>query len=130
MMILTIRTDSPQAEVGLFNGNEKLAYQPWQAHRELSATIHIRISELLQAQHMQWVDIKGVVCFKGPGSFTGLRIGVSVANALAYGLGVPIVGASGSDWVAEGIMQLAAGTHGQTIVPDYGQDPYTTAPKK
>jgi tRNA threonylcarbamoyladenosine biosynthesis protein TsaB len=36
-------------------------------------------------------DIEGVVCFKGPGSFTGLRIGLTVGNALAYAQNIPVV---------------------------------------
>jgi len=42
-------------------------------------------------------NIKGVIVVKGPGSFTSLRIGVSVANALGYALGVPVAGVEKPD---------------------------------
>lgn len=50
MTILTIRTDKPEAEVGLFEGDEELAYEKWQAHRQLSLTIHNKIRDLLKSQ--------------------------------------------------------------------------------
>src|SRR3989338_10680058 len=107
MLILVLRTDKPEAEVGLFDGRRKLAYIKWQAHRELSNTIHKQIDKILNPgtkisklrnpitdystrdlvrgrQVFSLSDIEGIVCFKGPGSFTGLRIGLTVANALAY----------------------------------------------
>ena len=47
-MILSIRTDKPEAEIGLFSADgQKLVYKTWQAHRELSSTILVVIKELL-----------------------------------------------------------------------------------
>jgi tRNA threonylcarbamoyladenosine biosynthesis protein TsaB len=83
MVILTIRTDRPEAEIGLYDGQKQLAYKVWTAHRELSASIHKTIQEILQSQAKGWSDIGGIVCFKGPGSFTGLRIGLGVGQPAA-----------------------------------------------
>ena len=44
MIILTIKTDQPTAEVGLFDGEEKLGYTKWEAHRTLTDTIHVHYS--------------------------------------------------------------------------------------
>jgi hypothetical protein len=44
MIILTIRTDKPESEIGLFNNKDKLAYEVWQAHRELAETVHKKIA--------------------------------------------------------------------------------------
>src|SRR3989344_1792281 len=41
---------------------------------------------------VNWKDLEGVEVEKGPGSFTGLRVGVSVANALGFSLGIPVNG--------------------------------------
>src|SRR5689334_16419856 len=106
MTILTIRTDKPGSEIGLYDGNKQLAYQTWQAHRQLAETIHIQLSELIRSHHKELKDIGGIVAFEGPGSFTGLRIGLSVANALAYGLKVPIVASQGEAWVEKGLERL------------------------
>lgn len=50
------------------------------------------IEKLLKSQKLDYKDLKGIEVEVGPGSFTGLRVGVSVANALAYALGIPVNG--------------------------------------
>ncbi|MFO0920348.1 MAG: tRNA (adenosine(37)-N6)-threonylcarbamoyltransferase complex dimerization subunit type 1 TsaB [Candidatus Saccharimonadales bacterium] len=129
-MILTIRTDKPVSEVGLFDGEEQLDYYTWQAHRELAETIHQKLEDLLVKNNNKLSDIQGVVVFKGPGSFTGLRIGISLANALAAGLEIPIIGEVGDDWIASGIKKLGDGTNDKSVVPHYGAPVHITTPKK
>lgn len=129
-MYLTIRTDKPESEIGLYEGSEKIAYVTWEAHRQLAETIHAKINDLLRDTRKNLNDIKGIVCYKGPGSFTGLRIGLTVGNALAYSLDVPIVGINGDEWQTEGIDQLTNNPYKQTIVPDYGREAHITQQKK
>lgn len=130
MIVLTIRTDKPEAEIGLYDGQTKLAYETWQAHRELSNTIHQKIVDVLKSQGKKLEDLGGVVAFQGPGSFTGLRIGLTVANTLAYGLEIPIVGAQGDDWIAKGVSRLEAGEKDEIALPEYGAPAHITKPKK
>ncbi len=130
MLILTLRTDNPQAEIGLYDDHKKLIYHEWQAHRQLAETIHLQILELLKSQGKDWPDIQGVVCYKGPGSFTGLRIGLSVANALAQSLNVPIVGQGGDDWLQKGLARLAGGKNDMQVLPEYGAEAHVTKPRK
>lgn len=130
MLILTIRTDNPQAEIGLFNDNTELVYKTWHAHYELSKDIHQKIQDILQEHGKTNEDIAGIVAFQGPGSFTGLRIGLTVANSLAYGLEVPIVGAMGEDWIRQGIGHLRAGEKDHVALPHYGAPAHITQQKK
>lgn len=130
MIILTIRTDKPEAEIGLYKGNKQLAYEIWPAHRQLAETLHIKIREMLSSNNKDWQDIAGVVVFEGPGSFTGLRIGLSVANALSYSLNAPIVGAQADQWLATGIEGLLTGKNSKQIIPFYGSEALITTPKK
>lgn len=130
MLIITIRTDKPEAEIGLYDGETRLAYETWHAYRELSATIHTKLASLLKSQHKQLEGIEGIVCFQGPGSFTGLRIGLTVANALAYGLSVPIKGAMGEDWILHGVQALQNGSSDVQVMPEYGAEAHITLPKK
>lgn len=130
MLILTIRTDKPEAEIGLYEGQERLAYDSWLAHRELAETIHEHIRSLLQKQNRELGDLAGIAVFKGPGSFTGLRIGVSVANALAYALHVPVAASGGDDWIASALERLRRGEDDETALPEYGSPPHITPPKK
>jgi tRNA threonylcarbamoyladenosine biosynthesis protein TsaB len=130
MLILTLRTDKPESELGLFEDNTQLIYESWQAHRQLAETIHSKLEALLQQQGKKWSDIQGIVAYHGPGSFTGLRIGLSVANALASSYRAPIVGTTGEDWIQTGISQLLSGKGSIVALPEYGAPVHITAPKK
>lgn len=130
MLILTIKSDSPQAELGLFNDSKLLGEEKWLADRNLADTIHLKIEHLLEDHGKDWANIQGIVCFEGPGSFTGLRIGLSVANALAYGLDATIVGSKGKDWIKPGIKKLLDGKNAKIVLPHYGALPHITPPKK
>lgn len=130
MLLLTIRTDSPEAEVGLYDDRNKLDYTIWHAHRELSVTLHQKIEALLAGQGKKLADLQGIVCFAGPGSFTGLRIGITVGNALAYGLQIPIVASSGNDWFDSGAIRLANGRGDKIALPEYGSPVHITIQKK
>jgi tRNA threonylcarbamoyladenosine biosynthesis protein TsaB len=130
MLILTVRTDKPEAELGLYIDEKQLAYPVWSAHRQLAETIHAKIKAMLAEQSLNLQELQGVVIYKGPGSFTGLRIGFSVANALADSLSIPIISANGDDWIAQGIHDLQAGKNEVQVLPDYGAPAKTTKQKK
>ncbi|HEY4964354.1 MAG TPA: tRNA (adenosine(37)-N6)-threonylcarbamoyltransferase complex dimerization subunit type 1 TsaB [Candidatus Saccharimonadales bacterium] len=130
MNILIIRTDKPEAEIGLYKDDEQLAYISYEAHRILAETVHRKIESMLSGVAMTWQSIEGIVCYKGPGSFTGLRIGLSMANALASSLSIPIIGSSGSDWIEDGISGLLKGEDEKLVLPEYGADPHITIQKK
>ncbi len=130
MIILSIRSDNPQAEIGLFDDSKKLAYETWQAHRELSSTIHTKIEKLLADQNKAWQDIEGIICYKGPGSFTGLRIGITVANTVAAELKIPIASSTGDDWADCAIADLGRGANEKLALPEYGGEIHITQQKK
>jgi len=128
MIILSIRTDKPESEIRLFSNHNKTAEIIWQAHRELAETLHIKIRELLDGQELD--KIQGIVAYQGPGSFTGLRIGLSVANAIAYSLDIPIVGSTGDNWEEDGIEKLLKAINDHQVLPEYGSEAHITPQKK
>lgn len=140
MIILTIRTDNPHTELGLYQIEkavrgrtshiEEVAYIQWEAHRALTATIHKKLRELLDSSSKLASDLNGIVCYKGPGSFTGLRIGLSVANALAYSYKIPIVAVNGKNWIHDGLEALRSGKDDQVALPMYNRPAATTKPSK
>lgn len=71
--------------------------------------------------------LKGVIVVKGPGSFTALRIGIATANALAFGLSVPIVGVTRGEGY-KGYKRLKGYKRGKWVVPEYGMEPNITQP--
>ena len=130
MLIITIKTDQPDAELALFEDGKRLESYTWLAHRELAETIHTKLKELLTRNGKQIKDVQGIVVFKGPGSFTGLRIGISVANTLAFALQFPIVGTVGANWAETGVIRLQKQENDKIVSPEYGALPHITQQKK
>ena len=130
MLIMTIKTDNPQAKLSLFNDILLVGQEEWLADRKLADTIHTKMESLLTSHNKNWENINGIVFYQGPGSFTGLRIGLSVANALAYGLGIPIVATRGDAWIDKGITKLMDGINDEVALPFYGSPPHITPAKK
>jgi tRNA threonylcarbamoyladenosine biosynthesis protein TsaB len=129
MLVMTIRTDKPEAEIGLYDGGTRLAYETWQAHRQLAETIHTKVRGLLEAQGKQLADLDGIACYGGPGSFTGLRIGITVGNGLAYALEIPIAAETGDEWQQHAIGRLERGEADIAVQPEYGAPVHITPPK-
>jgi tRNA threonylcarbamoyladenosine biosynthesis protein TsaB len=130
VIILAIRTDKPEAELYLYDSRKKIAELKWQAHLKLAETLNWQIEEILNKSSITYSRLGGVAVFKGPGSFTGLRIGASVANALAYSLGAPIVAKGGKNWLEKSIAGLMAGQNDKVALPKYGSAARTTQSKK
>ncbi len=130
MLIITLRTDKPEAELGLYQDDKQVACSTWEAHRKLAETIHVKIRQLLENEDVDLHSLAGIVIYKGPGSFTGLRIGFSVANALSSSLAIPIVSASDPRWIEQGITSLMEGNNEIISMPEYGAEPRTTQAKK
>jgi tRNA threonylcarbamoyladenosine biosynthesis protein TsaB len=129
-MILVLKTDTPEVYVALFqDGQEKVA-KTWEAGRELSIQLLTTIESLCKECDMTLTDIKGIVVFQGPGSYTGLRISISTANAIGSSLNVAVVGASGESWLDDGFSTLAESQDFTPVTPVYGGDVYTTKPRK
>ena len=128
--LLVIRTDKPESEVGLYEDLTKLSYVKWQAHLALAETIHDKVSKLLKDFNKSWHELTGLVVYKGPGSFTGLRIGIAFANTLVYSLNIPIIGSQTEDWIDLGIKKLLDNKNEKIITPEYGAEAHITMPKK
>jgi len=128
-MILAIRTDKPEAELYLLNDGKVASEIKWEAHRELADTLLVKIKELLESKNITNNDIEGIIMHTGEGSFTGLRIGTTVANAMAYSLNIPILAAKGDDWIDSGIKAIKSAKAGELVVPEYNAEPNITKPK-
>ena len=130
MTILALRTDKPAAELAVYEDGELLKQDSWHADRELSTQLNKRINDLLSSAGKKIDDLEGIVCYEGPGSFTGLRIGLSVGNALAYGLRIPIAAKSGKDWLKQGASAIAGGKTDRIVLPKYDSPAGVSEPRK
>lgn len=129
-MILALRTDKPEAELHLLDvsGTEVATYS-WEAHRSLAATLVGKIGEFLEENKSSTKELTGLIVFTGAGSFTGLRIGTTVANALAYSNETPIVAGEGDGWIMDGMKKLPDAKLEQYVIPTYDREPNITKPK-
>ncbi|MDI6736219.1 MAG: tRNA (adenosine(37)-N6)-threonylcarbamoyltransferase complex dimerization subunit type 1 TsaB [bacterium] len=105
MKVLGIETATPTGSVALIDDEEIISeytYQGGLPHCKLdhSAWLMPAMDKLLKDAGLSCQDIEGIAVSSGPGSFTGLRIGVSTAKGLAQGLKIPVIGISTLDSLA------------------------------
>lgn len=129
-MILAIDTSTPECKMFLIRNDSVFTDKNWLAERRLALELLEQLETFLAENESTFKDIKGLVIFRGPGSFTGLRIGITVFNTLAEGLNIPIVGELGDDWLKQGIGRLSEGKVDTIVLPEYGMPPHITQPKK
>ncbi len=70
--------------------------------------------------------LKGIAVVKGPGSFTSLRVGISTANALAFGLGIPAVGVEPGCDLQKLDFLFNKKRKFSIVLPEYGSEPHIT----
>jgi tRNA threonylcarbamoyladenosine biosynthesis protein TsaB len=128
-MILLLDTSTPVCRLTFVDGDQRYDDE-WEANRELAKGLLGYLRDNLQKQGKSWQDIDGIVAFKGPGSFTGLRIGLTVLNTLADSEHVPIVGEMGEQWQKTGLERLKRGDNDQLVLPEYGSEAHITQPRK
>jgi tRNA threonylcarbamoyl adenosine modification protein YeaZ len=96
--LLAIDTSGTRALVALGGADGALIEEcRWAAGFRHGEELLTRVDELLRSRGVALTDIGGVVVGTGPGAFTGMRVGLSTAKALACGLSVPIAGVATSE---------------------------------
>ena len=129
ILILKTGTDDNLLELRNLDGEVKFS-KIWPASKLLSEELPGIIEDVLNSLKLDFKDVTGVIGFKGPGSYTGLRIGITVINTIADQVGSPIVGTMGEDWIQEGLNKLISGEDDQIILPEYGGEANITKPRK
>lgn len=130
-MILALETASPTTRAWLASPGHipSVPDLEWDSGRQLADELLGQIMDLLGTRKLKLSDLSGLIVFSGPGSFTSLRIGHTVANALADSLGIPVVGARGEHWLKEGIQALQSPGPHAIALPFYGSEANITRPK-
>ena len=130
-MILAIRTDKPEAELYLLSiAGKTVADHKWLDDRELANMLLRTIDEFMALHKVGYEKLTGIIVYEGPGSFTGLRIGVTVANTIAYSQNIPIVASAGESWLKVGYISLSEAKPGKYVSPEYGSPANISKPKK
>lgn len=128
-MILLLDTSTPQCRI-IFREGDWRYESTWESGRELAKGLLAYIQSQLEGQQKSWKDITGLSVMKGPGSFTGLRIGITVLNTVSYSENIPIIGETGEDWEEKAMTRLSSGETDSIVVPEYGGEANITLPRK
>lgn len=91
-MELTIDTSSSITSVALSHKGELFASLTWQTARNHTIELLPNLISLLQQAKVQPCSVEAIFIAKGPGSFNGLRVGISTAKGLASALDIPLLG--------------------------------------
>jgi len=108
-MQLAIDTSTNTASLALAQDHEVVAELTWHCAQSHSTQLLPTLAHLLNQTGLSLQSISGVIVARGPGSFNGLRVGISTAKGLAFSLGVPIVGISS--------LEIDAYQHAETGLP-------------
>ncbi|MFQ6110542.1 MAG: tRNA (adenosine(37)-N6)-threonylcarbamoyltransferase complex dimerization subunit type 1 TsaB [Nitrospinota bacterium] len=108
MILLALDTSTPRAGVALASEEGPLGELQSTSPLSHSRRILKMVDALLSALGLRLGEVEALACGLGPGSFTGLRIGLATAKGLALSLGVPLVGVSTLEAMAS-----AAGSSGE-----------------
>ena len=98
--LLALETSGRAGSVAALDGARLLAERTLDPARGSAATLAPAIRDLLADVHWRPADVQVVAVASGPGSFTGLRIGVMTAKTLAYALGANVVAVDTLDVIA------------------------------
>ena len=108
-MLLAIDTSTDTASLALVQDSQVLAELTWCCGQNHTVELLPQLVRLLNQTKLSLQSLNGVIVAKGPGSFNGLRVGISTAKGLAFSLGIPIVGIS--------TLEVAAYQHAETGLP-------------
>ena len=99
--IILIETSTSLCSVALCRDGEILAYRESPTPKSQASLTAPFIQEVLEECHLKVTDCDGVCVSSGPGSYTGLRVGVSTAKGLCFGANLPLYAISTMDILAE-----------------------------
>jgi len=108
-MQLAIDTSTDTASIALVQDGEVLAELTWHCGQNHTVELLPRLTYLLNQTGVNLQSTSCVIAARGPGSFNGLRVGISTAKGLAFSLGIPIIGIS--------TLEVAAYQHADTGLP-------------
>jgi len=106
--ILSIETSTPVCSVALHKGGDLVASKALNVPGAHAERLMELIHDILAESSVASEDIQAIAVSEGPGSYTGLRIGVSTAKGLAFGWNIPLIGVSTLQALAVGAVRLGA----------------------
>src|SRR5688572_16343086 len=102
MNVLAIDTSNQELGIAILGNDRIIGEYITNLKKNHSVRVMPAIDQLMKDCEMQPTDLDKIVVAKGPGSYTGVRIGVTIAKSLAWSLHIPLVGVSSLAILAAG----------------------------
>ena len=99
-MQLAIDTSAETASLALADKGKILAEVSWRCGQNQTIQLLPRLEQLLKQNNLQLKSLNAVMVATGPGSYNGLRVGISAAKGLALGMDIPLIGLSTLEAIA------------------------------
>jgi tRNA threonylcarbamoyladenosine biosynthesis protein TsaB len=90
-LLLTIDTAVQSASVCLSDNGEVIDELVNPSEKDSASWLHVAIEKILAEKYLQLQDLKAIAVSAGPGSYTGLRVGMAAAKGLCYALKIPLI---------------------------------------
>lgn len=116
-LILNLETATEICSVSLCRDGESILLRESLSGRNHASDLTLFISQLLEEKHLDVSDLDAVAVSMGPGSYTGLRIGVSVAKGLCYGANIPLLAIPTLHALVAGALRLGVPASADFLVP-------------
>ena len=90
MITLALDTSTNQGSIAVLDGTATLSHKSWQREKSHSELVTSTLEDVLKEAGLTVEKVQRIAVGRGPGSFTGIRIGINAARTLAYSLDVPV----------------------------------------
>lgn len=134
MFTLAIHSTSPEESWVLIASGATRCVKRVLACNGKRGDILAAIDALVRSKKKSIKSMAGIIVVTGPGHFSHIRMGISVANALGFALGIPVVGFSSEEYgdteelIEKGKKKLSRLKKFTPVVPAYGREPTITLP--
>ena len=122
-MTVVFSSSSPIASVALIGANELLAERAEEAGHKASGTLLFLLDKLLAECGRELRDARLFVADIGPGSFTGVKVGVTLAKTMAFAMRLPVAGVTSFDLIASGSAVVIPSRKGEAFLRGPGSEP-------
>ncbi len=105
-MLLALDTSTRYAGLALHDGERVLLERTWLCGRHHSEQVLAEVAGALSLVGLELKSLDALAVARGPGSFSGVRVGIAIAKGFALGLGIPLYGVGTLDALAQGFAEV------------------------
>lgn len=130
---LLLDTTKELTQIALYDIlGKRIDQYEWPARFSQSEELLQKVDALLCKNHLHKEDLRGIMVNRGPGSYTGVRVGVTTANLLAFSLDIPIHGFKDEEIDSARMVAVlqSSSEFSQPVIPYYDRPPHITQSKK